>query len=80
MDFYCVQQQLAKGKPTGCNTVRFFASIPVWPARGDAFDVVAELTFSKPLGFLEKGLDIDGIIVALEKKMLDNSGKDVSTS
>lgn len=40
----------------------------------DAFDVIGELTFSKPLGFLEKGLDVDGIIVALEK-MLDYSGK-----
>ncbi|CAG8876714.1 unnamed protein product [Penicillium nalgiovense] len=39
-----------------------------------AFDVIGELTFSKPLGFLEKGNDIDGIIVALEH-MLDYSGK-----
>ncbi|KAJ5230362.1 hypothetical protein N7489_011070 [Penicillium chrysogenum] len=39
-----------------------------------AFDVIGELTFSKPLGFLEKGNDVDGIIVALEH-MLDYSGK-----
>ncbi|CAG8940296.1 unnamed protein product [Penicillium salamii] len=39
-----------------------------------AFDVIGELTFSKPLGFLEKGGDIDGIIIALEQ-MLDYSGK-----
>lgn len=32
------------------------------------------MTFSKPLGFLEKGGDVDGIIVALEH-MLDYSGK-----
>jgi hypothetical protein len=36
--------------------------------------VIGELTFSKPLGFLEKGGDIDGIIEALEH-MLDYSGK-----
>lgn len=40
----------------------------------DAFDVIGELTFSKPLGFLEKGTDVDGIIAALEN-MLDYSGK-----
>jgi hypothetical protein len=40
----------------------------------DAFDVIGELTFSKPLGFLEQGGDVDGIIAALEK-MLDYSGK-----
>lgn len=40
----------------------------------DAFDVIGELTFSKPLGFLEKGTDVDGIIAALEH-MLDYSGK-----
>ena len=39
-------------------------------AQKDAFDVIGELTFSKPLGFLEKGNDVDGIIVALEH-MLD---------
>ncbi|CAG7993093.1 unnamed protein product [Penicillium olsonii] len=39
-----------------------------------AFDVIGELTFGKSLGFLEKGGDIDGIIVALEH-MLDYSGK-----
>ncbi|KGO65675.1 Cytochrome P450 [Penicillium italicum] len=39
-----------------------------------AFDVIGELTFSKPLGFLEKGKDVDGIIGALEH-MLDYSGK-----
>lgn len=43
-------------------------------AEKDAFDVIGELTFSKPLGFLEKGNDIDGIIVALEH-MLDYAGK-----
>ena len=40
----------------------------------DAFDVIGELTFSKPLGFLEQGRDIDGIIKALAK-MLDYAGK-----
>jgi hypothetical protein len=40
----------------------------------DAFDVIGELTFSKPLGFLEKGADVEGIIEALEH-MLDYSGK-----
>lgn len=40
----------------------------------DAFDVIGELTFSKPLGFLERGHDVDGIIASLEK-MLDYSGK-----
>ncbi|KAJ5132532.1 hypothetical protein N7448_006690 [Penicillium atrosanguineum] len=39
-----------------------------------AFDVIGELTFSKSLGFLEKGGDVDGIITALEH-MLDYSGK-----
>jgi hypothetical protein len=33
----------------------------------DAFDTIGELTFSKSLGFLEQGRDIDGIIKALEK-------------
>lgn len=40
----------------------------------DAFDVIGEMTFSKPLGFLEKGGDVDGIIAAIEH-MLDYSGK-----
>ena len=40
----------------------------------DAFDVIGELTFSKPLGFLEHGHDVDGIIGSLEK-MLDYAGK-----
>lgn len=40
----------------------------------DAFDVIGELTFSKSLGFLERGSDVDGIITALEA-MLDYSGK-----
>ncbi|QQK45617.1 Cytochrome P450 [Penicillium digitatum] len=31
-----------------------------------AFDVIGELTYSKPLGFLEKGNDVDGIIAAIE--------------
>ncbi|ODM20225.1 hypothetical protein SI65_03278 [Aspergillus cristatus] len=39
-----------------------------------AFDVIGELTYSKPLGFLEKGRDVDGIIASLEK-MLDYAGK-----
>ncbi|CRL21888.1 Cytochrome P450 [Penicillium camemberti] len=39
-----------------------------------AFDVIGELTFSKSLGFLEQGTDIDGIIAALEK-ILDYAGK-----
>lgn len=61
---------------SGCNTVRTFLALRVWPTltSSDAFDVIGELTFSQPLGFLEKGADIDGIIGALEK-MLDYSGK-----
>lgn len=43
-----------------------------WLTYEDAFDVIGELTFSKQLGFLEKGRDVDGIIAALEK-MLDYS-------
>ncbi|XHF97869.1 hypothetical protein AWENTII_001444 [Aspergillus wentii] len=39
-----------------------------------AFDVIGELTFSKPLGFLEHGRDVEGIIAALEKT-LDYAGK-----
>ncbi|KAK5046280.1 hypothetical protein LTR84_008423 [Exophiala bonariae] len=35
-----------------------------------AFDVIGELTFSKPLGFIEQGRDIEGIIGSIEK-MLD---------
>lgn len=44
----------------------------------DAFDVIGELTYSKPLGFLEQGRDVDGIIASLEK-ILDYAGK-VSTA
>lgn len=40
----------------------------------DAFDAIGELTFSKSLGFLDQGRDIDGIIKALEKTF-DYSGK-----
>ncbi|KAF2850009.1 pisatin demethylase [Plenodomus tracheiphilus IPT5] len=32
-----------------------------------AFDVIGELTFSKRLGFLDRGEDVDGIIGALER-------------
>ncbi|KAF7552186.1 hypothetical protein G7Z17_g4509 [Cylindrodendrum hubeiense] len=39
-----------------------------------AFDVIGELTFSRSLGFLDEGRDIDGIISSLEK-MQDYSGK-----
>ncbi|KAJ6166878.1 Cytochrome P450 [Penicillium chermesinum] len=39
-----------------------------------AFDVIGELTFSKQLGFLEKGCDVEGIMGAIEK-MLDYAGK-----
>ncbi|KAJ5506124.1 Cytochrome P450 [Penicillium expansum] len=119
-NFYCVQQQLAKGRPTPTlfttTDENFHAAIkrPVSSAYSMstltefepfvdktihtlfgkldefvaeakvcdiaawlqyyAFDVIGELTFSKPLGFLQKGGDIDGIIVALEH-MLDYSGK-----
>jgi len=31
-----------------------------------AFDVIGEMTFSKRLGFLEQGRDVDGIIESLE--------------
>jgi len=40
----------------------------------DAFDVIGELTYSKPLGFLEQGRDVDRIIASLEK-MLDYASK-----
>ncbi|KGO43608.1 Cytochrome P450 [Penicillium expansum] len=119
-NFYCVQQQLAKGRPTPTlfttTDENFHAAIkrPVSSAYSMstltefepfvdktihtlfgkldefvaeakvcdiaawlqyyAFDVIGELTFSKPLGFLQRGGDIDGIIVALEH-MLDYSGK-----
>ena len=32
-----------------------------------AFDVIGELTFSKRLGFVDEGKDIDGIIGTLER-------------
>lgn len=32
-----------------------------------AFDVIGELTFSKRLGFVEKGEDVEGIIGNLER-------------
>lgn len=40
----------------------------------DAFDVIGKLTFSKALGFLEQGRDVDGIIASLERT-LDYAGK-----
>ncbi|KAH8807084.1 cytochrome P450 [Xylogone sp. PMI_703] len=119
-DFYCVQQQMANGRPTptlftttdedfhaaikrpisgaySMSTLTEFESfvdktIQTLFNRLDefvkddrvcdmgtwlqyyAFDVIGELTFSKPLGFLEQGSDVDGIIAALEK-MLNYSGK-----
>ncbi|KAJ5793682.1 Cytochrome P450 [Penicillium paradoxum] len=119
-NFYCVQQQLVKGRPTPTlftttdenfhaaikrpvssaysmstliefepfvdRTIQTFfekldtfvvtkkvCDIATW-LQYYAFDVIGELTFSKPLGFLEKGADVDGIIVALER-MLDYFGK-----
>ncbi|KAJ9350283.1 cytochrome P450 [Paecilomyces variotii] len=39
-----------------------------------AFDVIGELTFSKALGFLESGHDVDGIVESIEKN-LDYAGK-----
>ncbi|CAI7612658.1 unnamed protein product [Penicillium glandicola] len=119
-NFYCVQQQLAKGRPTptlfsttdevfhaaikrpissaySMSTLTEFepfvdktidtlfgkldefvaeakvCDIAAW-LQYYAFDVIGELTFSKPLGFLEKGDDIDGIINAVDR-MLDYSGK-----
>lgn len=55
-----------------------FLRLDTWSIFGltsaDAFDVIGEMTFSKPLGFLETGTDVDGIIGALER-MLDYSGK-----
>ncbi|KAK5060098.1 hypothetical protein LTR84_009982 [Exophiala bonariae] len=35
-----------------------------------AFDVIGNITFSTPFGFLEKGEDIDNILVALENNLL----------
>lgn len=40
----------------------------------DAFDVIGEMTFSKQLGFLQQGRDVEGIIMSLEK-MFDYAGK-----
>ena len=34
-----------------------------------AFDVIGELTFSKRLGFLDRGVDVDDIIGNLEKAL-----------
>ncbi|CAL5867508.1 uncharacterized protein PFLUO_LOCUS1727 [Penicillium psychrofluorescens] len=119
-NFYRVQQQMAKGRPTPTlftttdedfhaaikkpisaaysmstltefepfvdKTIHtFFAQLDEFVARKKvcdiaswlqyyAFDVIGELTFGKPLGFLERGGDVDGIIAALEK-MLNYSGK-----
>lgn len=38
-----------------------------------AFDVIGELTWSKPIGFIEKNKDIDGII-AFISRFLDYAG------
>jgi hypothetical protein len=38
-----------------------------------AFDVIGELTWSKPIGFIEKNEDIDGIIGFISK-FLDYAG------
>ncbi len=35
----------------------------------DAFDVIGELTFSRRLGFIDQGKDVDGIMADLEKAM-----------
>jgi len=34
-----------------------------------AFDVIGELTFSKRLGFIDRGVDVDNIIANLEKAL-----------
>lgn len=34
-----------------------------------AFDVIGELTFSKRLGFLDRGEDVDGIIGSVERNL-----------
>lgn len=64
--------------PLGYNTVCSYCGATITylllTHKKDAFDVIGELTFSKSLGFLERGSDVDGIIVALEA-MLDYSGK-----
>lgn len=64
--------------PLGYNTVCSCCGVTVTYVlltdSKDAFDVIGELTFSKSLGFLERGSDVDGIITALEA-MLDYSGK-----
>ncbi|RAK84382.1 cytochrome P450 [Aspergillus costaricaensis CBS 115574] len=39
-----------------------------------AFDVIGEMTFSKQLGFLQQGRDVEGIIMSLEKTF-DYAGK-----
>ncbi|KAI2824446.1 hypothetical protein CBS147343_2314 [Aspergillus niger] len=39
-----------------------------------AFDVIGEMTFSKQLGFLREGRDVEGIMESLEK-MFDYAGK-----
>lgn len=42
--------------------------------RVDAFDVIGEMTFSKQLGFLREGRDVEGVMESLEK-MFDYAGK-----
>lgn len=39
----------------------------------DAFDVIGELTFSRRLGFLDKGEDVDGIMADLDTAMRYNA-------
>lgn len=39
----------------------------------DAFDVIGELTFGKPLGFLDQGQDVGDVMLSLEK-MVDYAG------
>lgn len=62
--------------PFGCSIVGSICNRNVRNSADgtDAFDVIGELTYSKPLGFLEQGRDVDGIIASLEK-ILDYAGK-----
>ncbi|GLA22359.1 hypothetical protein AnigIFM63326_003271 [Aspergillus niger] len=55
-------------------TQTLFARLDELSEKGYAFDVIGEMTFSKQLGFLREGRDVEGIMESLEK-MFDYAGK-----
>ncbi|GKZ29260.1 hypothetical protein AbraIFM66950_004066 [Aspergillus brasiliensis] len=77
---------VAEFEPFVDSTIRtFFARLDEFSERGSvfdistwlqyyAFDVIGEMTFSKQLGFLQEGRDVEGIINSLEKTF-DYAGK-----